>query len=439
MLSGLDPNVQKRQVLMQKGQFALRETDITTLNPYPEAVSGQRPMTIVDPTYDQIIIKPPKQNVTHGRIPVQQFVTSKDRNFTLYPEPGTYRVQLTDEYKNVTSVTLTSASIPNTSSLINKYNDQFCFQNETYDDECICITIPTADYSPQQLCAELQLLMNQAVAGNPYTVVANSLTNKFEIAKDLSDGCWFKLCFYGGSEKDDCRTRAVYPQNSIGPIIGYDRRDYLYVTGTVSVDPSDPTHIIGSGTKFLDELTSLQLSLYPAATLGAAMMGKVCFSECAIPEVHDILQIESDTSLFLNTPITDIGCVQDTCMIPWIHKAPNKFDLSSDSFIVLDIAELASNSSAGGNLVANAASVANAFAVIPMVFPHNTKNFVVSPFSSFPPIRRYYNPPIPRLRHLTVRFLDYNGNTVDFEGIDHFLEFRIVTINQPGHFDPEPF
>lgn len=450
MLSGIDPNLKKTQVLHQMGQFSANERDIVTLNPYPEAINGQRPMTIVDPTYDQIIVKPPRQNVTHGHIPVQQFVSSKDRNFTLYPNVGSYVLHLNDTYKNVTSVTLNAASIPNTASLINSRNNRFCFQEEEQECECTCVELPTADYTSLQLSVELESHINANTIyapATPYTVIANSLTNKFEIALDLSIGCYFKLCFYGGSEKNDNRTRAIYPKNSIGPIIGYDRKDYLYGSGklvqaenVVVGSPSTAvTRLTGYNTKFLDELSSLQMTMYPASTLGAHGYGKICIPGCLNEmgtDVYDIYDFESDTSILVEPQIADVNCIDNSCFIPWIHKAPNKYDLSSDSFVVLDIPELASNSSAGGTLVANSAAVANSFAVIPMVFPHNTKNFVISPFSGFSPVVRYYNPPIPRLSKLTIKFLDYDGNIVDFEGIDHFLEFRIVTVNQPGKYDP---
>ena len=71
-----------------------------------------------------------------------------------------------------------------------------------------------------------------------------------------------------------------------------------------------------------------------------------------------------------------------------------------------------------------------------MVFPHNTKNFVVSPASGLPPYKKYFNPPLPKLDRLTIRFRDIDGNLVNFNGIENFMEFRILTINAPGFYDP---
>ncbi len=71
-----------------------------------------------------------------------------------------------------------------------------------------------------------------------------------------------------------------------------------------------------------------------------------------------------------------------------------------------------------------------------MVFPHNTKNFVVSPTGAVPPYKKFFNPPLPKLDRLTVRFVDYHGNLIDFCGVNNFMEFRILTVNAPGMYEP---
>jgi hypothetical protein len=38
-------------------------------------------------------------------------------------------------------------------------------------------------------------------------------------------------------------------------------------------------------------------------------------------------------------------------------------------------------------------------------------------------IKKHFNPPMPRIDKLHIRFTDINGNPYDFQNIDHFLEF----------------
>ena len=82
-----------------------------------------------------------------------------------------------------------------------------------------------------------------------------------------------------------------------------------------------------------------------------------------------------DTEMIVDTEAScDVECA---CIAKGKHMAPNKYDLSSDAFVILDILELE-------NVRSNSTPVDRAFAVIPMVFPPNSKNFV----SPNPSLRR---------------------------------------------------
>ena len=71
-----------------------------------------------------------------------------------------------------------------------------------------------------------------------------------------------------------------------------------------------------------------------------------------------------------------------------------------------------------------------------MTYPHNTKNYVLSSHSGYTPYIKYFNPPLARLDRLTIEFKDSCGNTIDFNGIENFMEFRIMSMNNPGKYDP---
>ena len=416
MLTQFDPNTQSRQVLHRGGQFA-EEKNIVTHSPYPEALNGQRPMTIVAPTYDQHIIKPPKANVTHGRIHDTEVICSEDRNFTIYPNPSNYVIKLKDIYKNVTSVTLFNACVPNTAYLVGERNNLIYFR-ETACDKLVA-EIPCGDYTcAQDLATAIELTMNNVSIdhnfpekSSTYTVTVDKLKNKICISSDLQGGDHlFSLDFYGCSEPHDGRTRAVYPTRSIGRVIGFPRKNFLYAAGKASV------------TKGSDIVNGDAKSMFTKDF----EVGDIFYVEDC-DKIFTILSINSDTEIIVDPPAPcNASCV---CLAKGKHISPYKYDLSYDSFIVLDILELE-------NVRSNSTPVDRAFAVIPMVFPHNTKNFVISPSGGVPPYTKYFNQPLARLDRLTIQFKDKDGNTVNFNGVENVLEFRIHTLNASGKYDP---
>lgn len=412
MMTQLDQNLQAKQVLHTRGQF-YSEKDIVTNNPYPEALNGQHPMPIVNPTYDQHIIKPPKANVTHGRIPDIEIICSEDRNFTANPYPSEYVIKLKDIYKNVTSVTLFNASIPNTAYLIGERNNLIYFQESSC--ETLVAEIPVGDYNPTDLVNNIAIALNEK-GDSKYTVTLNNLTNKFTITSDLTGGDnIFSLNFLGCYEKHDYKTRATYPTRSVGRVLGYSRNNYLYADGKASLTAGSATINGNSKSRFKTDFA------IPPAPSPAPIFS---VSECG--QVFTVVSVISDDEMVV-TPASTCS-YSSVCLAKGSHTAPNKFNLSSDAFIILDILELE-------NVRSNSTPIDRAFAVVPMVFPHNTKNFVISPVGGVPPYKKYFNPPLSRLDRLTIRFRDIDGNLVDFNGIENFMEFRIHTMNATGMYD----
>lgn len=74
----------------------------------------------------------PNSRITHpsDRIVVGQHtlvIDSRQRDFTLYPNPSFYRIPLGDEYKNITSIELNGAIIPKTSYNVHSTNNYIDF------------------------------------------------------------------------------------------------------------------------------------------------------------------------------------------------------------------------------------------------------------------------------------------------------------------------
>jgi len=75
---------------------------------------GAQQLEMVNPTYDQMIIKPPEKNKTHGKRTTRIIVDSRTRDKILYPDPSQYLIKLEYEHQDVSSIELTQANIPNT-------------------------------------------------------------------------------------------------------------------------------------------------------------------------------------------------------------------------------------------------------------------------------------------------------------------------------------
>jgi len=76
----------------------------------------------VTPTYDQITIQAPDRNKTHGKKTKRLIVDSRERDMELYPDPSQYVLNLETEYRDVISVELSQANIPN--SFYNIYHEE---------------------------------------------------------------------------------------------------------------------------------------------------------------------------------------------------------------------------------------------------------------------------------------------------------------------------
>ena len=169
---------------------------------FPNSIS--KGMQQVNTDYDPNIIKPPDRNVTHGSIPDIEIICSEDRNYTTYPDPSNYIVKLKDVYKNVTSIALFNASIPNTSYLVD-YRNNLIYFRETQCEQLVA-EVPEGDYLPCTLVTNIEKALND-VGDSKYTVILDELKNKITICSDLSGGDHiFSLDFYGCSEPHDCRT-----------------------------------------------------------------------------------------------------------------------------------------------------------------------------------------------------------------------------------------
>ena len=152
------------------------------------------------------------------------FLDSRDRNHDLYEDPHNYTIKLDSILKNVISIELLHATIPNSEYLINEYNNIIHFQE--INGITLMAEIPIGNYSSgNDIASEIENTMNN-IGSSSYTVTYNSITEKFTINSDRTGGDGiFILKFEGIPETFGNITRTKYLSNSIGPIIGFLKQD----------------------------------------------------------------------------------------------------------------------------------------------------------------------------------------------------------------------
>ena len=98
----------------------------------------------------------------------------------------------------------------------------------------------------------------------------------------------------------------------------------------------------------------------------------------------------------------------------------NIINLNTNSYIILSISELS-------KIKSNRDCVQGAYSIIPFDY-YFDKQINASTSSNMNDVK-HFNPPIPRFRKLTIKFLNRDGTLYDFNGVDHILDFRVYALN----------
>lgn len=181
-------------------------------------------------------------------------IDSRQRNITDYPETFKYSLDI-DPIINVLSIELISAEIPKTEYLVNSSNNKIYFQelisqqnNNTYN----ITTIPTGNYSLSTLKTAIETNMNNSsITGAVYFVdtITFAPQNKITISSDMGGTTQiFNLIFYGGTEEYNETFTSKYPENSIGPLIGFSIKNF---TGSTSYTSDNQLNLYGENYLFL--------------------------------------------------------------------------------------------------------------------------------------------------------------------------------------------
>lgn len=199
-------------------------------------------------------------------------IDSADRDHKKYPDPDKYKIKLKNPYKDVTSVELINADFPQSSYIINEYNNTIRYQQTAHQaasGEYDEITIPVGNWpvyhaTDTDICDLIVTAFRENdrsinPAGVTYTVLVNEYTQTFDISKtvtvenqDMDEFRVFNLLFNDGEELkyNDNESNGIYdekqakyPPFSMAPLLGFSRKNFI-ATPTPLVSPNHVSPIL---------------------------------------------------------------------------------------------------------------------------------------------------------------------------------------------------
>jgi hypothetical protein len=393
---------------------------------FPNSIS--KGMQEVNTDYNPNIIKPPDRNITHGSIARHLLIDSRERNVQTYPSSSKYRIDIQQEFKDITSVELTLAQIPNTFYNVHLSNNIFYISEN--DMSINPIEIPEGQYTNESLIDTLNgkygdlffnLISKYNFSRNPINlklrIQSNRATNRdfvYNIKYNVYDSC------------TPCKNK------SIDRTIGF--LNTIYTSEEIDLSYINVSSIVNTGTVSDQEYPVYKLIAIP-------MSGGIEVDFTNIFYVNDyfllssggntyscqVYQIKNDTTILFEVlnSLNPVGITGNIFGNISILYSPNIFQVQVKPYVILKIRDFT-------NINSNGTSN-NSYTVIPLIGTDTTViNQSTSPVHG---IIKYFNPPLARMPWIDIEFLNYDGSLFDFRGQENILLFTLNMLNQPGKYN----
>jgi len=384
----------------------------------------------VNTDYDPHIIKPPDRNKTHGSTSRHLVIDSRDRDYLLYPNSNKYRVEIPQEWKDITSLELTLAQIPNTFYNITVSNNVFYISDSP--NNIASINIPEGQYNNNSLIDTLNgkygdLFINFTSKLN-FTRNPINLKLRIQSNRATNQEFVYNLNYLLNDNCSPCKL------NSIDKTIGFINIQYQ----STMVDLS---YINVLNITSLRSVSDQDYTLYKLVATDIYNGIEVDFTSIFYVNDYFILY-DSDNNVKYHCQIYEIK--NDTTIIfeemdkkyPTLLKgnifqnisilySPNIFQIENKPYVILKIRD--------SQLLNSVGAANNSFTVIPLLNLENTiVNQATIPVHG---VIKYYNPPQGKLLWMDIEFLSYNGELFDFRGQENMLMFIVSMLNQPGKYN----
>lgn len=376
--------------------------------------------------YNSVIIKPPDRNITHGTITKTLVIDSRDRDYNKYPHSNKYRVEITEEFRDVTSLELVYGQIPNQNYNINNSNNRFYISENNLLNN---IVIPEGKYTNDELLNKLNgkdgNIFNDLK--NNYNFSKNKNTLKLRIQSNnlASDQFTFNINYENTSDAN--------PFSSIDKKLGFSNNVYrseIVDLSYVYVNKNNIVYLDNSENDYkiykikATSVTNHNLDFKKIFVTGDYFIldgGNIKYS-CRIYKILNENTIEIE-SLDNNNPIALFGNIFENISILY---SSNIYNIEKDDYVILKISE--------AKLVNSlSTSVNNAYTVIPLY--QNTSTIINQSTLPEHGITKYFNPPLGKFFWIDIEFLNYDGSLYDFRGQENMLMFVVSQLNQPGKYN----
>jgi hypothetical protein len=395
---------------------------------FPDAISKN--LQQVNTSYDPYIIKPPDRNKTHGSITKHLVVDSRDRDYLLYPTSNKYRIDVPQEWKDVTSIELTLAQIPNTFYNITIANNVFYISDSA--NNILSVNIPEGQYNNESLIDTLNgkygdLFIN---FDSKLNFSRNPINLKLRIQSNRSNNQEF-IYNLNYVLNDTCSCNL----NSVDKTIGFINMQYtsemidlsyIYVssggiTNTGTVSDQDYTLYKLKATEINNvEVDFTSIFYVNDYFLLYDSVNKVTYS-C------QVYQIKNDNTIIFEeldnkNPSSISGYIFKNISILY---SPYIFQIENKPYVILKLK--------GATLLNSVGGADGAYTLIPLL---NLENTIVNQ-STIPvhSVIKYYNPPLGKMYWIDIEFLNFDGTLFDFRGQENMLMFNVSLLNQPGKYN----
>jgi len=385
----------------------------------------------VNNDYSPHIIKPPDRNITHGSTAKHLVIDSRDRDYLLYPNSNYYRVEIPQEWKDVTSIELTLAQIPNTFYNISSTNNTFYISSSP--DNISSINIPEGQYNNTTLIDTFNGKYGDLFIdfGQKLNFTRNPINLKLRIQSNMSNNQNF-IYNLNYVLNDSCLPCKL---NSIDKTIGFLNKQYE--SSMVDLSYIDVASITSTS-----EVSDQEYPLYKLVANKVYNGIEVDFTKTFYVNDYFILedrithtkyscqiyQIKNDNTIIIEEidgKIIPIGLMGNVFNNMSILYSPNIFQIENKPYVILKIRDCQMLNSIGA---AN-----NGYTIIPLLNLESTiVNQATIPVHS---VIKYFSVPLGKLLWLDVEFLNYDGSLFNFRGQENMMMFTVNMLNQPGKYN----
>jgi hypothetical protein len=397
---------------------------------FPESISKN--IQQVNTDYDPLIIKPPDRNKTHGTITRHLVIDSRDRDYLLYPNSNAYRVEVPQEWKDITSLELSLAQIPNTFYNITDANNTFYISDSP--NNIISVNIPEGQYNNQTLIDTLNgkygdLFINfdskLNFARNPINLklrIQSNRANNEEFVYNLN----YVL-------NDTCMPCKL---NSIDKTIGFINKQYessMIDLSYINVLPGNITNISATSNQDYNLYKLVAQKIYNGIEVDFTSIFYIDdYFILEDPITNDkfycqIYEIKNDNTIVFeemnnSDPTSISGNIFKNISILY---SPNIYQIENKPYVILNVK--------GANILNSIGAANNGYTIIPLL---NLENTIINQ-STIPvhSVVKYFNPPQGKLLWIDIEFLNYDGTLFNFRGQENMLVFIVSMLNQPGKYN----